>query len=434
MGGADRISALPEEIKISILSRLNVKYAIRTSALARSWRHLWTHLPCLRLGIGCDRDLLDYDNDSGDLRVTSDWIERVSNLISSLRGPLVVFKLSHLFRTRQSPLVQNLLHLLLQKGGVETLHLSSCFEKVHVHLPPFHSLKVLRLFGCHVLLPAGFRGFNSLTNLCLDHVEISNDHLHFLIHTSNNLTTFMALYFVTAQVPLSVNISSPLLRHLNFQIDDSVDKVSVISAPCLEQVEISTSNHTDSSSKKFAPVALGLLISISMVSSLNLYSPILKCLSLVTLPFNFTFPRLRSLTFCFFIDTMVKTMYDAFFRLLRSMPFVEELKLLCPYSNQNNCVEILKQELLEKKREGISCLNQTLEIVTINMKNVMIGVILGNFFLLNARVLKLMKFECSTWSVIKPSMIKELQKAEVTSSAAKVVIFCHKENVSINIK
>ncbi|KAJ4772595.1 F-box/FBD/LRR-repeat protein [Rhynchospora pubera] len=432
MGGVDRISALPDEIKISILSRLKVKYAIRTSALARSWRHLWTHLPCLRLGLRPYQDRLGGNTAS----VTTDWIERAHHLVSSLRGPLDLFELIHRFTSDQAPLIQRLLHLLLQKGGVEKLYLEFLYHPQLVHLPPFHSLKVLQLCKCHVLLPNGFQGFRSLTTLELDHVQISSDHLNFLIHTSNNLTTFLGSEFLVSEDPLSITITSPLLRHLTFEIDDSIEKVSVSSAPCLEKVEIMDCilNRTDSSSKKLAPVALGLLVSVATVSSLNLESNILRSLSLVTLPIDFSFSQLRSLSFDFYIDTMNERMCDAFFWLLRSMPFLEELNLLYEYSGQINRVVILMEELLGKESDGISCLNQTLKSVTISTSDIMNAINFGKYILLNAKVLKLMKFHCLKWSYVEPGIIEELQKAEVTPSNAKVVIFCDNEGVTINVK
>ncbi|KAJ4804795.1 F-box family protein [Rhynchospora pubera] len=334
MEGVDPISALPDEIKISVLSQLDVKYAIRTLVLSHSWRHLWTHLPCLRLGYLQDQLGVVGAN------VSSYWIQRVHHVVSSLRGPLVHFELVHRFLSNQTPLIQRLLDLLLQKGGVQTLHLEFFYHPLQVHLPPFHSLKVLQLYQCHVLLPTGFHGFNSLTTLELEQVEISNDHLHFLIHTSNNLTTFSGTQFVRNQSPLSVNFSSPLLRYLKFEIDHSIENVLVISAPCLEQVEIINYNQdrTDPSSKKLSLVALGLLISVATVSSLNL-----RC-------------------------NILRRMCDAFFWLLRSMPFLEELNLThgdYEVSDQINRVVILMEELLGKKRDGISCLNQTLKSVII---------------------------------------------------------------------
>ncbi|KAJ4779499.1 F-box protein-like [Rhynchospora pubera] len=391
LGGADRISALPVDIKISILSLLDLNDAIRTSALARSWRPIWTLLPCLHLGLGNGNGLgLGLDNHGlvllpGDSSrtVSSDWIERAHHLVSSLRGPLDLFELTHRFTSDQSPLIERLLDLVLQKGGLETLHLYCLRRQILVHLPPFHSLKALHLSECHVLLPNGFQGFRSLTTLELEGVQISNNHLHILINASNNLTTFLGSEFLVSEHPLSVSITSPLLRHLTFRIDCSVEKVSVISAPSLEQVEIRASCIRDSVSKKLAPVLLGLLLSVAMVPSLNLEYGALKCLSRITLPFNFAFPQLRSLMVNFEVYPMEKTTCDAFLWLLKSMPFVEELKVKLNYWGLDNWDEILKKELLGKKQDG---------------------------------------------------MIEELQKSEAASSDARVVIFCHEDNVTINIK
>ncbi|KAJ3700914.1 hypothetical protein LUZ61_004619 [Rhynchospora tenuis] len=265
MEGGDRISSLPEEIKISILCCLEVKDAIRTSTLARSWCHLWTLLPSLRFGCLRDQDPL-----GGNLQeepVSSSWIKRVYHVVSSRRGPLLDFDLCHVFSAEQSPLVQSLLDLLLQKGGVQRLFLFLCRhsepDPVVINLPSFHSLKVLKLWDCHVILPTDFPGFNCLTTLNLKWVIISNDDVHLLIHTSKNLTAFRGINFVASEGPLSVNINLPLLRHLKFGINESVEKVSVVSAPCLEQARIF-------SLESMSWVTLELVSSVSMVSSLDL--------------------------------------------------------------------------------------------------------------------------------------------------------------------
>ncbi|KAJ4794413.1 F-box/RNI-like superfamily protein [Rhynchospora pubera] len=322
MSGADRISALPLEIKVSILCCLDVKHAIRMSALTRSWRHIYTLLPGLCLG--CSLDQL---GETPQNPVAPDWIERIHHVISSLRGPFLIFKLSHFFSTDQSELLQSLLNLLLQKGGAQTLSLSSYRNRVQVHLPSFHFLKVLQLSQCHVVLPVGFQGFNRLVTLTLRDVEISNLHLHLLIHTSNNLTKIQFLDLVAIENPLSVNISLPLLRHLQFGINDVVDKLYIVSAPCLEQARIFFRKPSHSRITMLACVTLELVTSVATVSTLHLDCGVLKSLSLVSLPFNFTFPRLRCLKFFLNIATMDKRMYGVFIWLLRSMSFLEELEI-----------------------------------------------------------------------------------------------------------
>ncbi|KAJ1685632.1 hypothetical protein LUZ63_017022 [Rhynchospora breviuscula] len=421
----DRISSLPLEIIISILCCLDIRYAVRTSALARSWRHHWKLLPCLCV----DRflpelqDALTPDNCSL-CPVGLGWMNKVHHVLSSLQGPVLVFKLSHYFRSYQSPKLQSLLDLLLERAGVQlqSLCLFSHLEPVFVHLPFFHSLKVLQLHACNVILPTGFSGFKRLITLDFEKVYISHDDFHFLIRTSNNLTTFRNLGFVTANLPLSVNLSCPLLRHLHFEISESIEKVSVVSAPCLEEAHICIKKLTGSQSEKFASVTLGLLTSVANVSSLKLDCHVLQSLSLVTLPFNFTFPRLRCLKLFWGITTM-DLLYDTFLRLLRSMPFLEKLHLvigLWPTNWNRNKT----RELIGWKQEGLPCLDQSLKRVTISIHACdpfMTSITVAKFFLLNAKVLKLMKVQYLYQLYGASAMSKELHGADVTSSDAIVV-------------
>ena len=42
---SDRLSSLPPKIKGNVLSRLNVREAVRTSTLSSTWRDAWTNMP-----------------------------------------------------------------------------------------------------------------------------------------------------------------------------------------------------------------------------------------------------------------------------------------------------------------------------------------------------------------------------------------------------
>ncbi|KAJ3705412.1 hypothetical protein LUZ61_009117 [Rhynchospora tenuis] len=442
MAEADRLSFLPLEIKLSILSRVEVRDAVRTSALAQSWRHLWTLLPCLR--VAYTRDKLGVPGYDYDMTTSATWMERVHHLLSSLRGPIFDFQLIHYclpyFVEDQSPLFQSLLDLGFLKGGLETLDFAIEWVDVVIHLPSFSSLKVLQLSGCHVVLPVGFRGFRRLTTLDLHFVKISNDDLNLLIHTSNNLTTWVRLDCVPSDDSdsLSVHLNFPLLRHLDFSINEFIEEVSVISAPCLEQANISLSC-TNYNPEKLARIIFRLLTSVATVSSLDLYVDVLEYLSIVALPFNFTFPRLRCLKFLLNFDTMDHKMYDAFIWLIRSMPYLEELEIELRNgdSSQTNSIATLMRELLVNKHDGFACLDQTLRSVTISMVgkfDVVASIPMIQFFLLNANVLKLLKIEYSMIYENALSMIEELQKADVTSPNAKVVIFDRIYLFTINVK
>lgn len=45
----DRISKLPDDIIHRILSFLDMKYAVQTSAVSCKWKHIWTSMPYLNL-------------------------------------------------------------------------------------------------------------------------------------------------------------------------------------------------------------------------------------------------------------------------------------------------------------------------------------------------------------------------------------------------
>ncbi|KAJ1690916.1 hypothetical protein LUZ63_015071 [Rhynchospora breviuscula] len=431
----DRISFLPLDIKLAILSCLEIKDAVRTSALARSWRHIWTHLSCIYLS--------EYQDPLGSPRndhtVPSSWIQRVHRLVSSLRGPLSVFHLFSSWPHDDQSDLKSLLDLLLQKGGLETLNLLFYYDPGKFHLPWFHSLKVLVLYGCHVLLPTGFRGFRCLETLEMCNLQISNDDLDLLLRTSSNLTSLMILDSQASGNPLSVNHSLPLLRHLEFTIIGFVWNFSVVSSPCLEHAGFYF-RHADYSSQILAWM-MRLLSSVAMVSSLKLDFDVLKCFSVVTLPFNFTIPRLRFLMFYLNVNTLDRRAYDAFLWLLRSMPFLEELEVeferVDDYDHADRLV-ILMKELLVEKHDGFTCLARTVTSVTINMGklDVIASIAWIQFFLLNAKGLKLLKIGYFDGGDLMPSFIEELQKAEVTSSDAKVIFFnrytCQITNLCMN--
>ncbi|XP_012851149.1 PREDICTED: F-box/LRR-repeat protein At3g26922-like [Erythranthe guttata] len=55
--GVDRISHLPVEVRIHILSLLSLKEAARTSVLSFSWLNLWKHTPSLHFEADIESDV-----------------------------------------------------------------------------------------------------------------------------------------------------------------------------------------------------------------------------------------------------------------------------------------------------------------------------------------------------------------------------------------
>ncbi|XP_078174790.1 F-box/LRR-repeat protein At3g26922-like [Carex rostrata] len=429
MAGTDRISALPLDIKVTILSGLTIKEAVRTSSLAHSWRHLWTFLPGLEVGP------LSVDQNASRL-ADSRWFDLLHHLLTSLRGPFLYFAICNGFGADQSARLQALLDLAFQRGGVEVLAIRDLHGQVVVHLPYFHALEVLHLSDCDLSLPLGFQGFNKLLILELLQVCISNNDLQLLIDTSKQLSIFKCYLASDGDDPYSVTIRSQTLTNLEFGIYEAIERVRIDSAPRLEEVHITGA---DDLSEEFAPVTLGLLSGITMVTFLELTCDVLKTLSPIgarcALPV--TFNNLRCLKLSMSTLAVEKGMYDVFTCLLRSAPLLEKLHIRSfdhePSPSESHA--ILLSECV-KKQDGFRCLNQSLTSVTIKMSklDVITSIWMIHFLLLNANVLKLMMIEYNKGCEVEPNMIEELCKAKVTSSDAKLVIWRCKEKVKINVK
>jgi hypothetical protein len=50
-GNEDRLSDLPDNVLLHILSFLNTKHVVQTCVLSTRWKHLWKHIPNLRLHV-----------------------------------------------------------------------------------------------------------------------------------------------------------------------------------------------------------------------------------------------------------------------------------------------------------------------------------------------------------------------------------------------
>ncbi|XP_021720464.1 F-box/FBD/LRR-repeat protein At5g53840-like [Chenopodium quinoa] len=109
---ADRLSELPGDILVMVLSRLRLKEAVRTSVLSRKWRNMWTYTTgtldfqyseessyiedCMRLNQRIAKEL---DN-KGPLSVKrSEFMKLVNHVLSLHQGPTIeefeVFVKSH---------------------------------------------------------------------------------------------------------------------------------------------------------------------------------------------------------------------------------------------------------------------------------------------------------------------------------------------------
>ncbi|KAJ3702312.1 hypothetical protein LUZ61_006017 [Rhynchospora tenuis] len=444
MAGADRISALPEKTKVSILSRLPITDAVRSSVLSHSWRHLWTLLPGFRADLNSHR---------GPIRSA----EHVSRIISSLRGPIRHFYLWADLLHNPPSCLQHFLDLIFQKDGLWVLSVCCCDGTMApVQLPSFRSLKYLRLDFISISLPSDFAGFEQLTSLKLQSVCISLPDLQSLIDGSKKLTS-IELYIehylfpddTANEQPLSLTFNCPFLKYLRFHIgEEEVDvEPRILSVRCLESAYVTAGTHYSPSEELvwIGAAALKFMADIAHVSHLSLNFDILLCLSRVDVPhtLGIHFRQLKCLKLYGEMCCTDRRMFKVLCCLLRSMPFLEILELQCnePFlgyeeGERPNESDPIPPNEYKKKEDGYLCLDQTLRRVTISMKKLrglkdLMWMI--HFILLNANALELIKITHSDDRFkVRSRIFEELCKVEKASTDAHVV-FEDINNVAVMI-
>ncbi|CAL5331869.1 unnamed protein product [Camellia sinensis] len=83
----DLISNLPDGILVSILSRLEIEQAARTSALARRWRYLWTFTSSLIFKF-CDWRIVDHEDKLFGLKCRQ-FVDWVNHILKFHRGMII---------------------------------------------------------------------------------------------------------------------------------------------------------------------------------------------------------------------------------------------------------------------------------------------------------------------------------------------------------
>ncbi|KAJ3701271.1 hypothetical protein LUZ61_004976 [Rhynchospora tenuis] len=423
----DRLSALPLEIKTSILRLLPIEDAVRTSSLSQSWRHIWTHLSSLCF-------LLSFPDDL-DLHLW--WVEVFAYIISSLRGPLIDFDLCYYAHDDKPVDIFWFLSLIFQKGGLQKLWIDNHGCSALIQLPYFRSLRKLYLCHLHLLLPDDFLGFEHLEDLSLYGVYISQKNIQLLIDSSKNLKMFQGHVDSDDEKTLSLTFNSPLLTNIQYYFTDSVKQVRVINAPNLEKAHVSACIGATSSKEECALIAAltsKFMADIAAVSDFELDFETIKCFSqdAAPCPLRVQFVQLRSLHLEGSVSTLDERLFATFCCLLRNMPILESLEIKCLDDPEvlEGLVEpdaykpdAFKVNECIKKEDGISCLEQSLRQLTISVTNSINIVVIGmiRFILLNANVIELVEIIYRRDNEVESSAVEELNLVEKASPNVNVV-------------
>ncbi|KAM0832142.1 hypothetical protein ACQ4PT_065073 [Festuca glaucescens] len=215
--GDDRISALPLDVRLRLLSMLPVEEAVRSSELSREWRGFWKKMPSLRL-VGLEQ-----------FETAEGFNEFVNHLIV-LRGhlPLDNFEIE----VRQSeaavsyPYANLWIHYqsVLLNGLSNAIHLELIADsKVYVYrrdlacCPIFGNLKTLLLNGCCVA-----HGLHGLVCI-LQHSPIL-EKLTLLFYNTKGLPS--AIEDDGNHDPIEQTFACPCLKVVNIKCQVSNERVS----------------------------------------------------------------------------------------------------------------------------------------------------------------------------------------------------------------
>ncbi|CAL4999745.1 unnamed protein product [Urochloa decumbens] len=301
---ADLLSSLPGHLLDGILGRLDIRDAVRTSALSRAWRHRWESLPELALSFpdgtppaAVDRVLLRY---------TGPGVPRFSFAVDPASASHVGHWLVALSRRR-----------------VESISIYKRRERPPRPWPTLHSY----IFSCVHLVslnleffiipsfPVGFAGFPVLEELYLGNVEFTYNGERQLQDIIRGSPLLRVLYLADVDNPAYCVIEAPNLHSLTL-ISDYDEEWRFGELPCLQHASIFVPELEDHGNDfgKF-------LARFAQVRELAFHSPANE-VKIGTTPF--TFYNLKSLELStHFFDMHILLMFS----LLRSSPNLEKLKI-----------------------------------------------------------------------------------------------------------
>ncbi|XP_024984156.1 F-box/FBD/LRR-repeat protein At1g13570-like [Cynara cardunculus var. scolymus] len=163
----DRISNLPEHLIGSILERLTVQDAVRTSVLSKRWRYRWTTMTSLVLDEQFAKKIVKY------VAFGLNGFIRIVNQILILH-PRAISKLSLYIPNISLDSFQEVHQwmLFLSRSSVRELVLfnANSFYPLPSHVFSCSELKKLKLENCIFNTPLEFEGFPNLKDLFLKNI------------------------------------------------------------------------------------------------------------------------------------------------------------------------------------------------------------------------------------------------------------------------
>ncbi|KAK8459876.1 hypothetical protein SEVIR_2G231100v4 [Setaria viridis] len=314
---SDALLSLPPEVLDEILTRLDLRDAVRTSALCRAWRRRWESLPSL-----------DISTPFGEqpLWTVDCVLPRCSGRVRRFHASLDELSARRL---------DDWLLILSHRGGVEDLELSPPypykFFSLHSTIFSWRRLISIDLFACDIpLLPQDFEGFPDLKVLSLANVKLQQKgeyQLEEIIETSPLLEKLiLSEVCIGGDDFIECEIQAHNLRHIT--ICSNIDYGwNFAELPCLHSAVIDLWEYVGG--RDFAKFLAGL-VQVRKLSLCTFYAPVNGIKILETLPC--TFNNLKSLKlFMHFCELPPILLVICF---LRSVPNLEKLKIRIYYGKE----------------------------------------------------------------------------------------------------
>lgn len=203
--GEDTISDLPQSIIETILTKLPIRDAVRTSVLSSKWRYKWAALTQLVFDDKCA-------SFSNDRTITENKLVKfITRFLFLHEGPIHKFTLSTSYLQSSPDIDQWLLflsrkdikELVLEVGEGEWFRVPSCL---------FSCMKLasLELVRCELDPPPEFKGFLCLKYLNLQQVLVAPEVVENLISGCPLLESLTLSYFDS----LALTVRAPNLKYL----------------------------------------------------------------------------------------------------------------------------------------------------------------------------------------------------------------------------
>ncbi|KAL6288953.1 hypothetical protein ACE6H2_006463 [Prunus campanulata] len=271
---ADRISELPDEILVSILSLLSLKEAATTSILSKRWQHLWASTMTLNFDAKLDlgsSNLRHFRGLQQEIRYQEShrYINWVNRVLEQHKGPSIerfraCFDIDHRFTSSIDKWIQ---FAMTKRVQILELEFIVAFSK-HLCPSPLHTL------GHNI------GGFKSLKVLSFRYVDVTGEILeyflfhcpvleHLTVHASTNLENLRVVGSSIALKHLAIvrcfGIKSIQIRDVNlvsFVYSGGFVNLGISNVPLLIEVSIFETDDDFELDTDIIKIVLGQLSSV----------------------------------------------------------------------------------------------------------------------------------------------------------------------------